>query len=306
MTSDSVATGRTMDRSAPVGDTGAGQDARWRRLRKGDKKWTKKTTILFIVGVIIALIAIFPLVYMVLSSFKPEAEVYGESFLPKHWTFQNFIYVFTEVPFARYMLNSFLVSAIVTVVALFFHSMAAYALARLKFKGRETVFLIIFSTLLVSLPVVLIPEFVVVKTLGMLDSYWGLIVPSIFSAFGIFLLRQFYMGLPDELEEAALIDGAGYWRIYWSVVLPLSRPILAALAVFFFLANWNSFIWPLTITSNPDLRVVQVGISTFHQQYASSESYIIAASTVAAIPTLLLFFFFQKQITESIKTSGFK
>lgn len=277
-----------------------------RTLRGRDKKWTKKTTILFVVGVIIGLIAIFPLVYMVLSAFKPESEIYGESFLPRNWTFENFVYVFTEVPFARYMLNSFLVSAIVTVVALFFHSMAAYALARLKFKGRETIFLIIFSTLLVSLPVVLIPEFVVVKTLGMLDSYWGLIVPSIFSAFGIFLLRQFYLGLPDELEEAALIDGAGYWRIYWSVVLPLSRPILAALAVFFFLANWNSFIWPLTITSNPDLRVVQVGISTFHQQYASSESYIIAASTVAAIPTLLLFFFFQKQITESIKTSGFK
>jgi multiple sugar transport system permease protein len=276
------------------------------RPRKGDRRWTRKTTILFIVGVIIGLITIFPLVYMVLSSFKTPADIYGTSFLPKRWTFENFVYVFTEVPFLRYMFNSFFVSAVVTVAALFFHSMAAYALARLKFRGRDTVFLIIFSTLLVSLPVVLIPEFVVVRMLGMLDSYWGLIVPAVFSAFGIFLLRQFYMGLPDELEEAALVDGAGYWRIYWSVVLPLSRPILAALAVFFFLANWNSFVWPLTITSNPDLRVVQVGISTFHQQYASSESYIIAASTVAAIPTLLLFFFFQKQITESIKTSGFK
>ena len=184
--------------------------------------------------------------------------------------------------------------------------MAAYALARLQFKGRETVFLIIFSTLLVSLPVVLIPTFVVVRTLGLLDSYAGLIVPSIFSAFGIFLLRQFYIGLPHELEEAALVDGAGYWRIYWSVILPLSRPILAALAVFFFLANWNSFVWPLTITSNPDLRVVQVGISTFQQQYASDWNYVLAASTVAALPTLLMFFFFQKQIVESIKTAGLK
>ncbi|BDZ51391.1 sn-glycerol-3-phosphate transport system permease protein UgpE [Frondihabitans sucicola] len=286
---------------------GATSGRRGRRPRTGrERRWTRKNTILFIVGVVIALLTIFPLAYMLLSSFKTPADVYGTSVLPKTWTFKNFVYVFTEVPFARYMLNSFLISAIITVVALFFHSMAAYALARLRFKGRETIFLIIFSTLLVSLPVVLIPEFEIVRLLGLLDSYGGLIVPSIFSAFGIFLLRQFYQGLPDELEEAALVDGASYWRIYWSIVLPLSRPIMAALAVFFFLANWNSFVWPLTITSNPNLRVVQVGISTFHQQYASSESYIIAASTVAAIPTLLLFFFFQKQITESIKTSGFK
>ncbi|PZE73891.1 carbohydrate ABC transporter permease [Curtobacterium sp. MCBD17_019] len=287
--------------SAQTGDARAPQ---LRRTR--ERRWTRKNTILFVVGVVVGVLAIFPLVYMVLSSFKGESEIFSGSLLPAHWTLSNFVYVFTQVPFARYMLNSAFVSAVVTVAALWFHSMAAYALARLRFRGRETVFLIIFSTLLVSLPVVLIPEFEIVRLLGMLDSYWGLIVPSIFNAFGIFLLRQFYMGLPDELEEAALVDGAGYWRIYWSVVLPLSRPILSALAVFFFLANWNSFVWPLTITSNPNLRVVQVGIATFHQQYASSESYIVAASTVAAIPTLLLFFFFQKQITESIKTAGFK
>jgi multiple sugar transport system permease protein len=297
-------TSEAVDR--PVSATSGGSGARRLRRTSRERRWTKRSTILFVVGVVIALVTIFPLVYMVLSSFKPESDIYGEAIWPRHWTLSNFVYVFTEVPFLRYMFNSAFVSIVVTVVALWFHSMAAYALARLRWKGREAVFLIIFSTLLVSLPVVLIPSFVVVRTLGMLDSYWGLIVPSLFSAFGIFLLRQFYLGLPDELEEAALIDGAGYWRIYWNVVLPLSRPILSALAVFFFLANWNSFVWPLTITSNPDLRVVQVGISTFHQQYASSESYIVAASTVAAIPTLLLFFFFQKQITESIKTSGFK
>ncbi|MEJ5943964.1 carbohydrate ABC transporter permease [Pseudokineococcus basanitobsidens] len=261
---------------------------------------------LLLVGAGVGLVTVFPLVYMVLSAFKTAGDIYGTSLLPPTWTLENFRYVFTEVPFARYMLNSLVVSAVVTVAALLFHSMAAYALARLRFPGREAVFLVIFSTLLVSLPVVLIPSFVVVRSLGMIDSYAGLIVPPIFSAFGIFLLRQFYLSLPAELEEAALVDGAGYWRIYWSVVLPLSRPILAALAVFFFLANWNSFVWPLTITADPGLRVVQVGISTFQQQYASSQNYIVAASTVAALPTMLLFFFFQKQITESIKTSGLK
>ncbi|WP_245580159.1 carbohydrate ABC transporter permease [Arthrobacter castelli] len=257
-------------------------------------------------GTVLGLLTIFPLLWMVSGAFKPEDEIWNMSLLPSSPTLDNFIYVFTEVPFLRYMFNSFFVSAVVTVAALLFHSMAAYALARLKFRGRETIFMVIFSTLLVSLPVVLIPTFVVVRTLGLLDSYAGLIIPMIFNAFGIFLLRQFYLGLPDELEEAAMIDGAGYWRIFWNVVLPLSKPILSALAVFFFLANWNSFIWPLTITANPDLRVVQVGIATFQQQYAANWNYVLAAATVAAAPTLLMFFFFQKQIVASIKTSGIK
>ena len=204
------------------------------------------------------------------------------------------------------MFNSFFVSATVTVVALFFHSMAAYALARLRFPGRELIFRLIFSTLLVSLPVILVPLFVLVRSMGMLNTYAGLIIPAIFNAFGIFLLRQFYLGIPDELEEAAILDGAGYWRVYANIILPLSRPILAALAVFFFLANWNSFLWPLTITSDPDLWVVQTGIASFQQQYASAQNYIMAASVVVAMPTMLLFFIFQRQLVESIKTSGFK
>ncbi|MFD1718255.1 carbohydrate ABC transporter permease [Georgenia deserti] len=280
-------------------------DARSYRA-KGDSLWTRRRVTLAVIGLVLGLLTIFPIVWMVSGSFKAAAEVNSTDLIPAAPTLENFRYVFTEVPFLRYMFNSFFVSATITVVALWFHSMAAYALARLKFRGRETLFLLIFSTLLVSLPVILIPTFVVVRTLGMVDSYAGLIVPAIFNAFGIFLLRQFYVSLPAELEEAALVDGASYWRIYRSVILPLSRPIMAALAVFFFLANWNSFVWPLTITSDPDLRVVQLGIATFQQQYAADWNYVLAASTVAALPTLLIFFFFQKQIVESIKTAGFK
>ena len=140
----------------------------------------------------------------------------------------------------------------------------------------------------------------------MLNTYAGLIIPSIFNAFGIFLLRQFYLSLPRELEEAALIDGAGYWRIYWSIILPLSRPILSALAILFFLANWNSFLWPLTITSDQNLWVVQVAIASFQSQYTGAWNYIMAASTIVALPMLVLFVIFQRQIIESIKTSGMK
>jgi multiple sugar transport system permease protein len=261
---------------------------------------------LFLLLASISILAIVPLLWMLSSSLKTRREAYLLNLIPDSPTLANYRYVFTQVPFPRYMFNSFFVSATVTILALFFHSMAAYALARLRFPGRELIFSLIFSTLLVSLPVILVPLFILVRELGLLDSYGGLIIPAIFNAFGIFLLRQFYLGIPRELEEAAIVDGAGYWRVYWNIILPLSRPILAALAVFFFLANWNSFLWPLTITTDQNLWVVQIGIASFRQQYASSQQYIMAASTIVAMPTMLLFFIFQRQLVESIKTSGLK
>jgi multiple sugar transport system permease protein len=192
------------------------------------------------------------------------------------------------------------------VLALFFHTMAGYALARLRFPGRETLFLAMFSTFLVSLPVIIVPLFILVRALGFLNSWQGLIVPAIFNAFGIFLLRQYYLSLPRELEEAAVIDGAGYWRIYWSVILPMSRPIIAALAILFFLANWNGFLWPLTVASDQGLWLVQVAIANFKNQYSASWNYTMAASTIVALPMLVLFLIFQRQIMDSIKTSGLK
>ncbi|MGH0272732.1 carbohydrate ABC transporter permease [Sinorhizobium meliloti] len=259
-----------------------------------------------VVTAILAFMTLFPLLWMVSIAFKPAAESFSSNLIPQAPTLDNFIYVLTGVPFIRYMVNSFLVSATVTVVALFFHTMAGYALARLRFPGREVMFLSIFSTFLVSLPVIIVPLFVIVKAMGMLNSYAGLIIPAIFNAFGIFLLRQYYLSLPKEIEEAARIDGAGYWRIYWNVILPLSRPIMSALAILFFLANWNSFLWPLTITSDPDLWVVQLGIANFKSQYSASWNYMMAASTIVAIPTLILFVIFQRQIMDSLKTSGLK
>ena len=259
-----------------------------------------------VVTAILAFMTLFPLLWMVSIAFKPAAESFSSNLIPQAPTLDNFIYVLTGVPFIRYMANSVLVSATVTIVALFFHTMAGYALARLRFPGREVMFLSIFSTFLVSLPVIIVPLFVIVKAMGMLNSYAGLIIPAIFNAFGIFLLRQYYLSLPKEIEEAARIDGAGYWRIYWSVILPLSRPIMSALAILFFLVNWNSFLWPLTITSDPDLWVVQLGIANFKSQYSASWNYMMAASTIVAIPTLILFVIFQRQIMDSLKTSGLK
>jgi multiple sugar transport system permease protein len=254
----------------------------------------------------LALMTVFPLVYMLSIGFKGQNEVFSTNVLPEQPTLASFVYVLTEVPFLRFLGNTLIVAVTVTVVALFFHTMAGYALARLRFPGRETIFLAMFSTFLVSLPVIIVPLFILVRALGMLDSYVGLIVPAIFNAFGVFLLRQYYLALPRELEEAAFIDGAGYWRIYWSVILPLSRPIIAALAILFFLANWNAFLWPLTVVSDQSLWVVQIGIANFKSQYAASWNYIMAASTIVAVPTIVLFVAFQRQIMDSIKTSGLK
>jgi len=259
-----------------------------------------------LVTLVLAVMTIFPLLYMLAIAFKGPTEVFKSNLIPDRPTLDNFIYVLTEVPFWRYLLNTFFVSVVVTVIALFFHTMAGYALARLRFPGREAIFLAMFSTFLVSLPVIIVPLFILVRSMGLLNTYAGLIIPSIFNAFGIFLLRQYYLSLPRELEEAAVIDGAGYWRIYLSVILPLSRPIIAALAILFFLANWNAFLWPLTVAADPNLWVVQVAISNFKSQYAASWNYTMAASTIVALPMLTLFLIFQRQIMESIKTSGLK
>lgn len=255
---------------------------------------------------LLAILTVAPLLWMVSIAFKPPAETFGTALLPSRPTFDNFLHVFTKLDFLRFLANTFFVSATVTVAALFFHSMAGYALARLRFPGREAIFLAMFSTFLVSLPVIIVPLYMLARALGLLNSYAGLIVPSIFDAFGIFLLRQFYLSVPRELEEAAVIDGAGYWRIYWSIILPLSRPILAALAILFFLANWNAFLWPLTVTTDRNLWVVQVAIASFKSQYSASWNYIMAASTVVVLPSVVVFLIFQKRIMESIKTSGLK
>ncbi len=262
--------------------------------------------ILSLCALILGLMAVAPLLWMLSTAFKPQGEVFGTGLLPPHPTLANFIAVFTQFDFLRFLFNTLLVSTVVTAVALLLHSMAGYALARLRFPGREAIFLSMFATFLVSLPVIIVPLFVLIRALGLLNSYAGLIVPAIFNAFGIFLLRQFYLGVPLEIEEAAIVDGAGYWRIYWSVILPLSRPILAALAILFFLANWNAFLWPLTIVSDQRLWVVQVAIASFQGQYTASWNYTMAASTVVAMPMLALFVVFQRQIMDSIKTTGLK
>lgn len=266
------------------------------------------TGLYYVLLVLLALVFAFPFFWMVSSAFKPPALifVYPPVLLPPSLSLDNFRGVFEAAPFARYMFNSFFVSITVTLIALLLHAMCGYALARLQFPGRDLIFVGILSTLMIPFYTILIPLVLLVKWLGWLNTYWALIVPAIPHAFGIFWMRQFFLGMPAELEEAARVDGASRVRVFFAIALPLARPIMAALAVFFFLANWDAFLWPLVAANKEEMRVVQVGISSFVGEHGSAWNLIMAGSTIAILPTLILFFSLQRFIVRSIKMTGLK
>ena len=257
---------------------------------------------------LVAVVTIGPLVWMALGSLKNAADVvaYPPVFLPSRLAWGNYVEVFTSVPFLRFIFNSFVVASTVTALGLLFHSMAAYSLARLRYPGRRLLFFTILATLMIPFSITLIPTFILVRSLNWLDTYWALIVPALFNAFGIFLLRQFYLGLPRELEEAAKLDGASPVGIFLHIALPLSRPILATLAIFFWLANWNNYLWPLIVTSSPGMSVIQMGIAAFSSQHSTDWQLVMAGSTVAAAPCLVLYLFLQRYLIEGIKLTGIK
>lgn len=272
------------------------------------RRATLGATVTYAICAVVAVITLAPFAWMILGSLKTAAEAsqYPPSLLPKTFAWSNYRDVFTSVPFLRYILNSFFVASSVTLIALLFHSMAAYSLARLRYPGRNALFVIMIATLMVPFSITLIPSFIIVRSLGWLDTYWALIVPAIFNAFGIFLLRQFYLGLPEELEEAALLDGDTPAGIFLHIALPLSRPILATLAVFFWLANWNNYLWPLIVTQSPKMRVIQIGVASFAGEHSTQWQLIMAGSTIAAVPGLILYLFMQRYLIEGIKLSGLK
>ncbi len=262
----------------------------------------------YTIAIGLAVVFAGPFLWMLSSSLKPPNEIFANPpmLLSSNFSFDNYVEVFRQAPFARYMLNSFFVAITVTVVSLFLHSLAGYALARLEFPGKRLVFILILATLMVPFYTILIPLAMLVRDLGWINSYAALIIPAIPHAFGIFWLRQFFLGIPGELEEAARIDGASRMGVFFFVALPLAKPVLASLSVFFFLANWDAFLWPLVVANAPDMRVVQLGIQSFTGEHGNAWHLIMAASVVSIIPTLILFFGLQRYIVESVKMTGLK
>lgn len=258
-----------------------------------------------------AALMLAPVLWMVSTSLKPEKETVTKEihWIPKSPTTASYDRLFhsaDDFPVARWFLNSVFISLCGTLLVLLVTSMAAYALARLRFRGREGLFRVILSTLMIPAPVTLIPVFVIVTRLGLFDTYPALILPGAASAFGVFLLRQFFLTIPAELEEAAFLDGAGYLRVFFNVLLPLCKPALGTLAIFTFIGFWNDFAWPLIVTNDLQMRTLPVGLAIFQGQYVTEYAMTMAAATVASIPMLVAFLLFQKNITEGIAMTGLK
>jgi multiple sugar transport system permease protein len=258
-----------------------------------------------IMALVLVIVFIFPIYGMVVSSLKPNTEVFDLKLIPAHISLTGYQYALKQ-NLQRYFLNSLIIASCVTFVALIFHSMSGYALARLDFTGKRFVFLWILSTLMIPFSVVMIPLFILVKSFGWLNSYWGVIVPAIPHAFGIFLFRQFYLTIPTELDDAATIDGCSPFGIYRNVYLPLSKPITMMLAVSFFIANWNNYLWPLIVNQDKKLWVLQVAIASFVGRNDTPWNAVMAASFVAVLPSIAIFFVLQKYLVEGIKMSGIK
>ncbi|HCX73890.1 MAG TPA: ribokinase [Candidatus Cloacimonas sp.] len=220
--------------------------------------------------------------------------------------FENFVTAFNKVPFARYFLNTIIVSFSVVIGVVITGALAAYAFARMRFVGREFIFYFFISMMMVPQPVYLIPSYILLNYLGMIDTYYALIFPWITNIFTIFLLRQQFKTVPQELFDAAAIDGCSRFGILWKIVLPLSKSVLATAAIFGFIGSWNSFMWPLVMTDSPALRVLQVGLSYFSQEASSQTALLMAASTFSILPLLILFLFAQRQIISSFASSGLK
>lgn len=253
-----------------------------------------------------AIVTIVPFAAMVLVAFAPPSgQTFPGALNPAHFTLENFRNVLSSSDIPRWTVNSLLYSLVSVVCVLLFASMAGYAFAKKKFPGREIMFWAFLATLMVPFQATLIPSYILVAKLDWVDSYWGLIVPTLANSQAVFLMRQFIMQLPDELFEAAEIDGAAEWRIYTMIVLPLIRPVLATLGIFVFLWHWNDFLWPLVIGQSGKMQTLTVGLATLQGQ-AVPINQVMAGATITVVPSLLVFGLLQRYLTDSIAMSGLK
>ena len=255
-----------------------------------------------------AVAMIFPFLWMLSTSFQSDGAllVPPPRLIPSPIETGNYAKIAEAFPLWRFLLNSVVVAVVSTVLQVATSAMAAYAFARLRFPGRDALFLLYIATLMIPLQVTIMPLFVEMRYLGFIDSYPGLVLPSIASAFGTFLLRQAFLGLPRELEEAAFMDGAGHVTVFRRIVLPLAMPALATFAIFAFMASWNSFLWPLVIVNSPDLMTLPVGLSNLQGRYATSWNLLMAGSTVAVLPILIVYAVGQKYVIRGMTLTGLK
>ncbi|MEU7577319.1 carbohydrate ABC transporter permease [Streptomyces sp. NPDC041068] len=255
-----------------------------------------------------ALVMVFPFLWQLLTALKtlPETSRVPPTFLPDDWNWASFEKVFTALPFREMLTNSLLNTVGRTVGQLVFCSLAAYAFARMRFRGRNVLFALFLSVLMVPSSLLILPQYDIIQGLGLLNTPPALFLPGMFSAFGTFMLRQFFLTLPKELEEAARIDGAGSFRIFWSIMLPLIRPALAALAVITAMWSWNDLLWPLVVNTDPTKMPISAGLTSLKGQFETNYPVMMAGSLIASLPMLLVYVFLQRHFVQSVALSGSK
>ena len=265
--------------------------------------------LLYLLLAVIGLTMVLPLVWMISTSLKEPQAVFTltPQWIPKPFHWSSYMEIWRVVPFLRFFLNSVFVAVCVTAGHVFSSACAAYAFSRLRFPGREPMFFAYIATMMIPGSVTIIPVFIIMKLFGWIDTYWALIVPGIFSAFGTFLLRQFFLTIPQDLEDAAKIDGASTFRIFWRIILPVSKPALAALTIATFMGNWQSFMWPLLVVDSVEKKTLPIGLAYFQELYQFSSPnwpLLMAGSLVAMLPIVLLFVFNQRFFLQGIRLTG--
>jgi multiple sugar transport system permease protein len=270
--------------------------------------YTFSRVLLHVALLTIGIIFFLPFVWSISTSLKPMKDLFQvtPNLIPSQIRWQNYNDVLDKVPFLRFYANTIIVTVARVIGQVFLASMAAFAFSRLRFPGRDALFFLLLAGLMVPQQVLMIPNYILMRQVGWLDSYQGLIVPLLFSAFGTFLIRQYLLSIPADFQEAATIEGANPFQIYWQIYVPLARPALSAFAFLVILWSWNEFLWALIMTSQTDMRVLSVGIALFQGQHFSNNAFLLAAANMATIPVLILFLVFQRQLVEGITLSGLK
>jgi multiple sugar transport system permease protein len=259
--------------------------------------------ILMLVGAVM-----HPILWIILSTFKTEQELikYPPTFFVESFTLMQFTEVWTRIPLFDFFRNTVIFASGVMILSVFFDSMAGYAFARIRFKGSKVLFTLVLITMMIPFQVLMIPLFVEVYKLGMLDTYWGLILPRAASAFGIFMMRSFFVSLPKDLEESARVDGLNEFRIYWNIMLPLCKSAMITLGIFLLMNNWNDLLYPLMLTSSTEMRTLSAGLAMFVGQRSIEYGATLAAAVISLTPLLIIYVLAQRYFVQGVATSGLK
>ena len=307
----STATATSMKLTAEQESENARINAENERLRKQARaKRTISLTLSYVALALVTFLMIFPLIIVVIVSFTPNAvtQTWPPKIIPSAWTLDNYTSLFQRLPIGRELLNTIVFAGAVTIISVFFDSLAAYGLSRVDFKGRGILLAVLIATMMIPAMALLIPVYKLLGSMGLVNSYLGIIIPRMGDVGGIFLLRQFFISIPKDLDNAARIDGAGEFRIFAQIILPNAVPAILTVGMFNFMGNWNDLLWPLIMTSKPETRTITAGLAmlTGHGSSVTPYGVVMAGALISALPLLIVFFFVQKRFVEGIAMTGMK